>query len=57
MGSKGARLTMDVSLAGRFMVLAPGGDGVGVSKKLEGAERDRLRDLLQEDEDERGLPV
>ncbi len=47
MGSKGARLTMDVSLAGRFMVLAPGGDGVGVSKKLEGAERDRLRDLLR----------
>ena len=47
MGSKGARLTMDVSLAGRFMVLAPGGDGVGVSKKLEGPERDRLRDLLK----------
>jgi ribonuclease G len=47
MGSKGARLTMDVSLAGRFMVLAPGGDGVGVSKKLEGDERDRLRDLLK----------
>jgi ribonuclease G len=47
MGSKGARLTMDVSLAGRFMVLAPGGDGVGVSKRLEGDERDRLRDLLK----------
>src|SRR6476660_5012586 len=47
MGSKGARLTMDVSLAGRFMVLAPGGDGVGVSKKPEGPERDRLRDLLR----------
>jgi ribonuclease G len=47
MGTKGARLTMDVSLAGRFMVLAPGGDGVGVSKKLEGPERDRLRDLLR----------
>ncbi len=47
MGSKGARLTMDVSLAGRFMVLAPGGDGVGVSKRLEGEERDRLRDLLK----------
>ena len=47
MGTKGARLTMDVSLAGRFMVLAPGGDGVGVSKKLEGDERDRLRDLLK----------
>jgi ribonuclease G len=28
-------------------VLAPGGDGVGVSKKLEGDERDRLRDLLK----------
>ena len=54
MGSKGARLTMDVSLAGRFMVLAPGGDGVGVSKKLEGPERDRLRDLLAQDEDAGG---
>ncbi len=48
MGTKGARLTMDVSLAGRFMVLAPGGDGVGVSKKLPDGERDRLRKLLKE---------
>ena len=48
MGTKGARLTMDVSLAGRFMVLAPGGDGsVGVSKKLPDGERDRLRTLLK----------
>ena len=31
MGTKGARLTMEVSLAGRFMVLPPGGEGVGVS--------------------------
>ena len=48
---------MDVSLAGRFMVLAPGGDGVGVSKRLEGAERDRLRDLLKKMKTQRGLPA
>ena len=47
MGSKGARLTMEVSLAGRFMVLVPGGDGIGISRKLPDAERDRLRDLIR----------
>ncbi len=47
MGTKGARLTMEVSLAGRFMVLVPGGDGIGISRKLPDAERDRLRDLIR----------
>jgi ribonuclease G len=47
MGTKGARLTMEVSLAGRFMVLAPGGEGVGVSKRLSDEERQRLRDLVK----------
>jgi ribonuclease G len=47
MGTKGARLTMEVSLAGRFMVLVPGGDGIGISRKLSDAERDRLRDLIR----------
>ncbi len=47
MGTKGARLTMEVSLAGRFMVLAPGGEGVGVSKRLSDEERSRLRDLVK----------
>jgi len=47
MGTKGARLTMEVSLAGRFMVLVPGGDGVGVSRKLPDDERVRLRDEIR----------
>jgi len=47
MGTKGARLTMEVSLAGCFMVLVPGGDGIGISRKLSDAERDRLRDLIR----------
>ena len=40
MGSKGARLTMHISLAGRYVVYVPGGSGVGVSRRL-GAERAR----------------
>jgi ribonuclease G len=47
MRTKGARLTMEVSLAGRFMVLVPGGDGIGISRKLPDGERDRLRDLIR----------
>ena len=34
MGTKGARLTMQLSLAGRFLVYVPFGEGVGVSKRL-----------------------
>ncbi len=41
--SKGARLTMDLTIAGRYMVYAPFGEGVGVSRRLDDAERDRLR--------------
>ncbi|MBV9335857.1 MAG: Rne/Rng family ribonuclease [Solirubrobacterales bacterium] len=41
--TKGARLTMDLTIAGRYMVYAPFGEGVGVSRRLEDAERDRLR--------------
>jgi ribonuclease G len=41
--SKGARLTMEVTVAGRYMVYAPTGEGVGVSRRLEDKERDRLR--------------
>src|SRR5690242_1516437 len=53
MGTKGARLTMEVSLAGRFMVLQPGQEGVGVSRRLGDAERDRLRDLVKSMQTER----
>jgi ribonuclease G len=41
--SKGARLSMELTIAGRYMVYAPTGEGVGVSRRLEDAERDRLR--------------
>jgi ribonuclease G len=43
MGTKGARLTMQLSLAGRFLVYVPYGDGIGVSKRLPDDERQRLR--------------
>jgi Ribonuclease G/E len=47
MGSKGPRLTMHLSLAGRFMVLAPNSDLFGISRKLTDKERDRLRRLVK----------
>ena len=47
MGTKGARMTMDTSFAGRFLVYAPDGSGYGVSKRLDDHERDRLRDLVR----------
>ena len=45
MGSKGCRLTMQLSLAGRFVVYVPFGDGIGVSKRLSDDERRRLRSI------------
>jgi ribonuclease G len=41
--TKGARLSMDLTIAGRYMVYAPTGEGVGVSRRLDDAERTRLR--------------
>ncbi|HWD65102.1 MAG TPA: Rne/Rng family ribonuclease [Solirubrobacteraceae bacterium] len=41
--TKGARLSMDLTIAGRYMVYAPFGEGVGVSRRLEDKERERLR--------------
>ena len=41
--SKGARLSMELTIAGRYMVYAPMGEGVGVSRRLDDRERDRLR--------------
>ena len=41
--TKGARLTMELTIAGRYMVYAPSGEGVGVSRRLDDAERQRLR--------------
>ena len=48
MGSKGARLSTKVSLAGRYLVYVPGGSGAGVSRRLGQAERERLRDVSRE---------
>ncbi len=47
MGTKGARITTDIALPGRFIVLMPYSDFVGVSRKLPAAERDRLHELVQ----------
>ncbi len=47
MGSKGPRLTMHLSLAGRYMVLAPNSDLFGISRKLTDRERDRLRRVVK----------
>jgi ribonuclease G len=41
--TKGARLSMDLTIAGRYMVYAPYGEGVGVSRRLDEKERERLR--------------
>src|SRR5690242_13881738 len=47
MKSKGARLTTEISLPGRFVVFVPHGEGLGVSRRLEDDERTRLRDILK----------
>jgi len=41
--TKGARLSMELTIAGRYLVYTPTGEGVGVSKRLDDKERDRLR--------------
>jgi ribonuclease E len=47
-GHKGARLTSQVSLAGRFLVYVPDGTTSGISRKLPDTERGRLKTLLKE---------
>jgi ribonuclease E len=48
MGHKGARLTSQISLAGRFLVYVPDGTTSGISRKLPDTERNRLKTLLKE---------
>ncbi len=48
MKTKGARLTTEISLPGRFLVFVPQGEGLGVSRRLEDGERQRLKDILRE---------
>jgi len=47
-GHKGARLTSQISLAGRFLVYVPDGTTNGISRKLPDTERNRLKTLLKE---------
>src|SRR6185295_10335138 len=47
-GHKGARLTSQVSLPGRFLVYVPDGTTSGISRKLPDTERTRLKTLLKE---------
>jgi ribonuclease E len=46
-GHKGARLTTQISLAGRFLVYVPAGGATGISRKLPENERRRLKDILK----------
>ena len=48
MKTKGARLTTEISLPGRFVVYVPQGDGLGVSRRLDDDERARLKAILKE---------
>ncbi len=60
-GTKGARLTTNLSIPSRFMVLLPGNGNIGVSARIEDpAERERLKHLvhlLREDDDHHGYIV
>jgi len=47
MGTKGARLTTEISLPGRFLVFVPFGDGIGVSRRLDDEERERLKAICK----------
>ena len=58
MKTKGARLTTEISLPGRFVVFVPQGEGLGVSRRLEDDERTRLKDIIKElDPKEGGIIV
>ena len=48
MKTKGARLTTEISLPGRFVVFVPHGDGLGVSRRLDDDERNRLKAIVKE---------
>jgi ribonuclease G len=54
-GTKGVKVTMDVSLPGRFLVYMPLAEHLGVSKNIEArAERDRLRSIIESCAPEKG---
>jgi ribonuclease G len=47
MKTKGARLTTEISLPGRFLVFVPQGEGLGVSRRLDDGERNRLKEIIK----------
>src|ERR671931_396155 len=62
--TKGARLSMDLTIAGRYMVYTPTGEGIGVSKRLDDKERERelqylfkLHEVLQKRVEESTAPA
>jgi ribonuclease G len=48
MKTKGARLTTEISLPGRFVVFVPTGEGQGVSRRLDDEERQRLKEIMRQ---------
>ncbi|WP_440233729.1 ribonuclease E/G, partial [Escherichia coli] len=46
-GQKGARLTSQISLPGRYLVYVPGGGMSGISRRLADTERSRLKEILK----------
>lgn len=57
-GTKGPRITTDVSMAGRYLVLMPFNDQCGISRKIDDPkERERLRKILRELEVPEGMGV
>jgi len=54
MKTKGARMTTDISLPGRFVVFVPNGEGLGVSRRLPDEERSRLREIVKALERKKG---
>lgn len=48
MGTKGARITMDISIPGRFVVLMPFANHIGVSKKIDASVSEKLHDIVRE---------
>ncbi|MBN1823776.1 MAG: Rne/Rng family ribonuclease [Endomicrobiales bacterium] len=53
--TKGARITMDISLPGRLLVYMPMSDHIGISKNIDNhKERDRLRDIINANKPEQG---
>ena len=57
LGTKGARLSTDLSIPSRYLVMMPYGHHIGVSQRIEAEEeRDRLRGIIERIQAEQKLP-